>query len=114
MKVADFGLSEDVYTIGYFRQGKDDHIKLPIKWMAPESMTEGMFNEKTDVVRTHIMVCTYAAHIFMQWSFGVTCWEVFSVGKTPYLGINVASLPKLLEEGLRLDAPSNAANASEM
>ena len=52
MKVADFGLSEDVYTTGYFRQGKDDHIKLPFKWMAPESMTDSMFNEKTDVVRT--------------------------------------------------------------
>ena len=52
VKVADFGLSEDVYTIGYFRQGKDDHIKLPFKWMAPESMTDSMFNEKTDVVRT--------------------------------------------------------------
>ena len=50
----------------------------------------------------------------MQWSFGVTCWEVFSVGKTPYPGIDVASLPKLLEEGLRMNAPSNAANASEM
>ena len=50
MKVADFGLSEDVYTTGYFRQGKDDHIKLPFKWMALESMTDNIFNEKTDVV----------------------------------------------------------------
>ena len=81
MKVADFGLSEDVYNTGYFRQVKDDHIKLPLKWMAPESMTEGMFNEKTDVVRTHIMVCTYAAHILyavVVWSHllgGVQCWE---------------------------------------
>ena len=54
MKVADFGLSEDVYTTGYFRQGKDDHVKLPFKWMAPESMIDSIFNEKTDVVRTHL------------------------------------------------------------
>ena len=54
VKVADFGLSEDVYTTGYYRQDKDDHIKLPIKWMAPESLTDSIFNEKTDVVR----ICT--------------------------------------------------------
>ena len=50
IKVADFGLSEDVYTTGYFRQGRGDNVKLPFKWMAPESMTDGIFNEKTDVV----------------------------------------------------------------
>ena len=54
IKVADFGLSEDVYTTGYFRQGRDDNVKLPFKWMAPESMTDGVFNEKTDVVCTEV------------------------------------------------------------
>jgi len=51
VKVADFGLSEDVYTTGYFRQDKEDPVKLPFKWMAPESLMDGIFNEKTDVVR---------------------------------------------------------------
>ena len=50
VKVADFGLSEDVYTTGYFRQDQNDPIKLPFKWMAPESLMDGLFNEKTDVV----------------------------------------------------------------
>ena len=50
MKVGDFGLAEDVYTTGYFRQGKDDAVKLPFKWMAPESLRDGLFNEKSDVV----------------------------------------------------------------
>ena len=50
VKVADFGLSEDVYTTGYFRQDQSDPIKLPFKWMAPESLVDGVFNEKTDVV----------------------------------------------------------------
>ena len=44
----------------------------------------------------------------------MTCWEVFSVGKTPYPGVHPANLAKLLEEGLRLDPPTNAASASEM
>ncbi len=51
MKVADFGLSEDVYTTGYFREDNSSHVKLPFKWMAPESLMDRVFNEKTDVVR---------------------------------------------------------------
>ena len=51
IKVADFGLSESMdITKEYFRQNKDDAIKLPIKWMAIESITDGIFSEKTDVV----------------------------------------------------------------
>ena len=49
MRVGDLGLAEDVYTRGYFRQGKDD-VKLPFKWMAPESLRDGLFSEKSDVV----------------------------------------------------------------
>ncbi len=50
IKVADFGLAEDVYTTGYFREN-DGGVKLPFKWMAPESLNDGVFTEKTDVVR---------------------------------------------------------------
>lgn len=52
IKVADFGLSEDVYEKNYFRQDKSsgEAIKLPIKWMAPESLNDGYFSEKSDVV----------------------------------------------------------------
>ncbi len=49
IKVADFGLAEDVYTTGYFREN-DGGVKLPFKWMAPESLTDSVFTEKTDVV----------------------------------------------------------------
>jgi len=45
----------------------------------------------------------------MQWSFGVTCWEVFSAGKTPYPGVNPMTLVRMLEGGERLDMPINAA-----
>ncbi len=54
IKVADFGLSEDVYSRNYFRQGQGEEgssVKLPIKWMALESILDGIFTEKTDVVR---------------------------------------------------------------
>ena len=54
VRVGDLGLAEDVYTQGYFRQGKDDAVKLPFKWMAPESLRDGLFGEKSDVVRHSI------------------------------------------------------------
>ena len=56
IKVSDFGLTEDIYARNYFRQkttSEDDGecaVKLPIKWMALESLNDGVFSEKTDVV----------------------------------------------------------------
>ena len=50
IKVADFGLSENMYSKTYFRQEKDQSVRLPIKWVAVEALTEGVFSEKSDVV----------------------------------------------------------------
>ena len=54
IKVADFGLAESIDTNKeYFRQDKDNVIKLPIKWLALESINDGVFSEKSDVVNTY-------------------------------------------------------------
>ena len=51
IKVADFGLAvEEECSKGYFRQNKSDTVKLPFRWMAPESLRDGVFTERTDVV----------------------------------------------------------------
>eukprot|EP00731_Ephydatia_muelleri_P036148 Em0206g3a len=93
IKVGDFGLSEDVYRTGYFKLDKGSSgVRLPFKWLAPESIRDGVFNEKTDV-----------------WSYGVTCWEIFTCGRLPYAGVDPCDLPKLLERGRRLERPENAA-----
>ena len=62
LKVADFGLSENTYAKSYFRQEQTASVKLPIKWMAYESLTDGIFSEKTDVVSSRLScTCNYIA-----------------------------------------------------
>ena len=66
--------------------------KLPIKWMAIESLTRHQFSTQSDV-----------------WSFGILLWEIFSLGKVPYLGISGAEqLIGQLNNGYRLDKPEYA------
>ena len=48
VKVADFGLSRDIYSKDYYRMGTQ--TLLPVKWMAPESLNDNVFTEKSDVV----------------------------------------------------------------
>ena len=53
IKVSDFGLTEEIYSKNYFRQTKSKgtpSVKVPVKWMAIESLHDGIFTEKTDVV----------------------------------------------------------------
>lgn len=48
VKIADFGLSRDVYESNYYVLRHA--AKLPVRWMALESLLDGCFNLKTDVV----------------------------------------------------------------
>ena len=51
IKVADFGLSREVYHSNYYRL--THRQRLPVKWMAPESLFDNVYTEKTDVVRSN-------------------------------------------------------------
>ena len=114
IKVADFGLSENVGTKNYFRQGKGEAVKLPLRWMAPESIEDFVFSEMSDVVSNEFTIILRSENASFQWAFGVTCWEIFSGGKVPYPGINLQEFAKLIRSGLRLDKPCNDACNEEM
>ncbi|KAI8496753.1 regulation of mast cell degranulation [Branchiostoma belcheri] len=48
VKIADFGLTTDIYERGYQRQ--DAEQKIPLRWMAPERLLrEGRYTSKSDV-----------------------------------------------------------------
>ena len=51
IKVADFGLAEDMYGSNYYRHRKSKcGERVPIRWMAPEIIESGIYSEVTDVV----------------------------------------------------------------
>lgn len=52
VKVADFGLARDVYDKEYYSVHNKSGVKLPVKWMALESLQTHKFTTKSDVVRT--------------------------------------------------------------
>ena len=41
----------------------------------------------------------------MQWAYAITCWEVFSLGQTPYAGISNQDIPQYISVGNRPDQP---------
>ena len=77
IKVSDFGLSEDVYARNYFRQvttqeeDGETPVKLPVRWMALESLNDGVFSEKTDVVRSIFLIINFTLKItYVLWCSG--------------------------------------------
>ncbi|XP_071571413.1 proto-oncogene tyrosine-protein kinase ROS isoform X4 [Temnothorax nylanderi] len=65
VKIGDFGLARDIYKNDYYR--KEGEGLLPVRWMAPESLVDGVFTSQSDV-----------------WAFGVLMWEITSLGQQPY------------------------------
>lgn len=47
IKLGDFGLTREIYKSDYYKMGSD--APMPIRWMAPESLKQGMFSSQSDV-----------------------------------------------------------------
>ncbi|XP_076329625.1 focal adhesion kinase 1-like isoform X4 [Tachypleus tridentatus] len=87
VKLADFGLSRLVDSQSYYKASKG---KLPIKWMAPESINFRRFTTASDV-----------------WMFGVCMWEILMMGIKPFQGVKNNDVIGRIENGERLPLPPN-------
>ncbi|NWI50015.1 RON protein, partial [Calyptomena viridis] len=90
VKVADFGLARDVFGKEYYSIRQHRHAKLPVKWMALESLQTQKFTTKSDV-----------------WSFGVLMWELVTRGASPYPEVDPYDMARYLLQGRRLPQPSH-------
>lgn len=90
-KISDFGLTRDVYEDdNYLKRTKG---RVPVKWMALESLSDHIYTSKSDV-----------------WSFGILLWELVTLGASPYPGIAVQNLFHLLKSGYRMEKPDNCSS----
>ncbi|NXP12967.1 ROS1 kinase, partial [Thinocorus orbignyianus] len=88
VKIGDFGLARDIYKNDYYR--KRGEGLLPVRWMAPESLIDGVFTNRSDV-----------------WAFGVLVWETLTLGQQPYPGFSNTEVLHHVRSGGRLETPNN-------
>ncbi|KAG3287700.1 muscle associated receptor tyrosine kinase, transcript variant X7 [Ictidomys tridecemlineatus] len=88
VKIADFGLSRNIYSADYYKANENDAI--PIRWMPPESIFYNRYTTESDV-----------------WAYGVVLWEIFSYGLQPYYGMAHEEVIYYVRDGHILSCPEN-------
>lgn len=88
VKIADNALSRDLFPMDYHCLG--DNENRPVRWMALESLVNNEFSSASDV-----------------WAFGVTLWELMTLGQTPYVDIDPFEMAVYLKDGYRIAQPIN-------
>ncbi|XP_031619110.1 vascular endothelial growth factor receptor 2-like isoform X2 [Contarinia nasturtii] len=94
VKISDFGLARSLSNEKTYYRNKRDEEKVPLKWVALESLSESRYSVHSDV-----------------WSFGIVLWELFSLGAEPYLGVKADTFDELesyLKHGERMSIPEYA------
>ena len=82
VKISDFGMSRALANEGTYYK-LSSAVKLPLKWMAIESIDHGKFTTFSDGKYLPIIHTLFTIYIKV-WSFGVVVWEIFSYGMVPY------------------------------
>ena len=89
IKVADFGLAVNIGAKEYYRLTKHTDVKLPLMWMAPESLSDYMFSEMSDVV-SHMHVIIMALHFAI--------WKCLSMPAMGGISLGLSKSTKLIHE----------------
>ncbi|OCT81130.1 receptor like tyrosine kinase L homeolog isoform X1 [Xenopus laevis] len=88
VKITDNALSRDLFPMDYHCLG--DNENRPVRWMSLESLVNKEFSSAGDV-----------------WAFGVTLWELMTLGQTPYVDIDPFEMAAYLKDGYRIAQPIN-------
>ncbi|KAJ7421189.1 hypothetical protein BTVI_19333 [Pitangus sulphuratus] len=88
VKIGDFGMTRDIYETDYYRKGGKG--LLPVRWMSPEALKDGIFNTQSDV-----------------WSFGVVLWEIATLAEQPYQGMSNEQVLRFVMDNGILERPEN-------
>ncbi|XP_065174436.1 uncharacterized protein LOC135804483 [Sycon ciliatum] len=88
LKVSDFGMTRDVYEDPDEVYIKTTGGKVPIRWMSIEALTLRTYSSESDM-----------------WAFGVVLWEIATLAKFPYSGIQNRELISELRGGMRMEKP---------
>ncbi|KAH9370687.1 hypothetical protein HPB48_014006 [Haemaphysalis longicornis] len=81
-------MTRDIYETDYYRKGGKG--LLPVRWMAPESLKDGIFTSHSDV-----------------WSYGVVLWEMATLASQPYQGLSNEQVLKYVISGGIMEKPEN-------
>ena len=84
VKVGDFGMARDIYETEYYR--KQGRGLLPVRWMAPESISDGTYTSHSDV-----------------WSYGVVLWEIATLAELPYPGLSNEEVVAHVKKGPEIE-----------
>ncbi|KAL1138867.1 hypothetical protein AAG570_008929 [Ranatra chinensis] len=87
IKIGDFGMTRDIYETDYYKKGNKG--LLPIRWMSPESLNDGVFTTHSDV-----------------WSYGIVLWEMSTLASQPYQGMANEQVLQYVVSGNKLDIPT--------
>lgn len=88
VKIGDFGMTRDIYETDYYRKGTKG--LLPVRWMAPESLKDGVFTSYSDV-----------------FSYGVVLWEMATLASQPYQGLSNDQVLRYVIDGGVMERPEN-------
>ncbi len=94
VKLSDLGAARDVYRTEEYIKSNSSSARLPIAWMAPESLRDNVYTHKSDV-----------------WSFGVFLWELTSFARTPYGALGPREIAAEVAAGNRLAQPAACTTA---